>query len=147
MLAVRKGKPLEKIIQENTWQSNSRAAKELGWVVATYAIYNLNVTLWNKVYSFKASVCAEPWKSWLTKQADAGTRDILQQLLRVDDVSHIPLRRCFWNDPTASHRLWNVVGIRQSLTLSIFPRKSAHELCQHQCSAICSRTNILLVYI
>lgn len=30
MLAVRKGKPLEKIIQENTWQSNSRAAKELG---------------------------------------------------------------------------------------------------------------------
>lgn len=40
MLAVRKGKSLEKIIQENTWQSNSRAAKELGCVVATYAIYS-----------------------------------------------------------------------------------------------------------
>lgn len=40
MLALRKDKSLEKIIQENTWQSNSRAAKELGRVVATSVIYS-----------------------------------------------------------------------------------------------------------
>lgn len=40
MFMLRKGKSLEKIIQENTWQSNSRAAKELGCIAATYAIYS-----------------------------------------------------------------------------------------------------------
>lgn len=40
MLALRKDKSLEKIIQGNTRQSNSRVAEELGCIVATYAIYS-----------------------------------------------------------------------------------------------------------
>lgn len=40
MLALRKDKSLEKIVQENQWQSNSRAAKELGHILATSAIYS-----------------------------------------------------------------------------------------------------------
>lgn len=60
----------------NTWQGNSRAAKELGHMVEIYAIYNWNVIL-RRFYSFKSSMYAEPWKSWLTKQADVRPTDVL----------------------------------------------------------------------
>lgn len=40
MLALRKGKSRKKFIQGNTQQGNSKAAKELECILATYAIYS-----------------------------------------------------------------------------------------------------------